>query len=248
MIGHVAYNFAFIFFFNKSPFKFTAKFMNSHSLMQSLFASKHCKLRQSLTTRFFFSISDRMLMLQYSKHGECILQEIGAAFRGEHQPDLEIICDGSKNTLRAHKLVLAAASPLIRSVSLPSACDFNLIIICFSSYNRTILEDTPCHLNDGLTTIHFPDIHISFFRLLLDFLYSGQTYVPVHELEQLQDLLALLQIKPNIWRSGDSKKDIVNSKSCIKLILALSKSAGVSCQTSFERAHRNRILLCKSTP
>ncbi|KAL7049954.1 hypothetical protein ACKWTF_003913 [Chironomus riparius] len=129
-----------------------------------------------------------MLMLQYSKHGECILQEIGAAFRGEHPADLEIICDGSKTTLRAHKLVLAAASPLI----------------------RTILEDTPCHLNDGHTTIHFPDIHISFFRMLLDFLYSGQTFVPVDELEQLQDLLALLQIKPNIWRSGDSKKDIVN--------------------------------------
>lgn len=53
-------------------------------------------------------------MLQYSKHGECILQEIGAAQRGEHQYDLEIICDGSKSTLRAHKLVLAAASPLIR--------------------------------------------------------------------------------------------------------------------------------------
>ena len=55
-------------------------------------------------------------MLQYSKHGECILQEIGAAFRGEHQADLEIICDGSKSSLRAHKLVLAAASPLIRSI------------------------------------------------------------------------------------------------------------------------------------
>ncbi|KAG5679233.1 hypothetical protein PVAND_008813 [Polypedilum vanderplanki] len=134
--------------------------------------------------------AERMLMLQYSKHGECILQEIGAAFRGEHPADLEIICDGSKNTLRAHKLVLAAASPLI----------------------RTILEDAPCHhLNDGTTTIHFPDIHISFFRMLLDFLYSGQTFVPVDELEQLQDLLALLQIKPNIWRSGDSKKDIVNN-------------------------------------
>jgi hypothetical protein len=58
-------------------------------------------------------------MLQYSKHGECILQEIGAAFRGEHPADLAIICDGSKTKLRAHKLVLAAASPLIRSVLQP---------------------------------------------------------------------------------------------------------------------------------
>lgn len=52
-------------------------------------------------------------MLHYSKHGECILQEIGAAFRGEHPSDLLLVCEG-KETLKAHKLVLAAASPLIR--------------------------------------------------------------------------------------------------------------------------------------
>lgn len=59
-----------------------------------------------------------MLMLQYSKHGECILQEIGAAFRGEHASDLVIICEG-KETLQAHRLVLAAASPLIRYLFYP---------------------------------------------------------------------------------------------------------------------------------
>lgn len=74
-------------------------------------------------------------------------------------------------------------------------------------FNRMLLEDSTSYHTDGLTTIHFPDIHINFFRLLLDFLYSGQTYVPVDDLEQLQDLLALLQIKPNIWRSGDNKKE-----------------------------------------
>lgn len=54
-----------------------------------------------------------MLMLQYSKHGECILQEIGAAFRGEHPTDLLIVLNNNVK-LEAHKLVLAAASPLIR--------------------------------------------------------------------------------------------------------------------------------------
>lgn len=54
-----------------------------------------------------------MLMLQYSKHGECILKEIGAAFRGEYPTDLTIVC-ANKVTLYAHKLVLAAASPFIR--------------------------------------------------------------------------------------------------------------------------------------
>lgn len=62
---------------------------------------------------FNFLVAERMLMLHYSKHGECILQEIGAAFRGEHPSDLLLVCEG-KETLKAHKLVLAAASPLIR--------------------------------------------------------------------------------------------------------------------------------------
>lgn len=59
------------------------------------------------------SFAVRMLMLHYSKHGECILQEIGAAFRGEHPADLLLICN-DRETLQAHRLVLAAASPLIR--------------------------------------------------------------------------------------------------------------------------------------
>lgn len=130
-----------------------------------------------------------MLMLHYSKHGECILQEIGAAFRGEHATDLLLICDG-KETVRAHKLVLAAASPLI----------------------RMILEETP--VLDGVTTVYFPDVQVCYFRLLLDFLYSGQVYVrSVEEYHHLQDLLALLQIKASIWKNSDGSNDNESHKS-----------------------------------
>lgn len=120
-------------------------------------------------------------MLQYSKHGECILQEIGAAFRGEHQADLRLVCD-NRETLQAHKLVLAAASPLVKK----------------------ILEETP--QIECATTIHFPDVEAKYFRLLLDFLYSGQTCVPANEVEYLHDLLALLQIKPGVWRTDDKNE------------------------------------------
>ncbi|XP_053672932.1 transcription factor Ken 1 [Anopheles nili] len=130
----------------------------------------------------------RMLMLHYSKHGECILQEIGAAFRGEHATDLLLICEG-KETVRAHKLVLAAASPLI----------------------RMILEETP--MLEGETTVYFPDVQVCYFRLLLDFLYSGQVYVPANEVHHLQDLLALLQIKPSIWKNTDCANDSESQKS-----------------------------------
>lgn len=125
-------------------------------------------------------------MLQYSKHGECILQEIGAAFRGEHPADLRLVCD-NRETLQAHKLVLAAASPLV----------------------KMILEEVP--QIECATTIHFPDVEAKYFRLLLDFLYSGQTCVPANEVEYLHDLLALLQIKPGVWRTDD-KNELGQSK------------------------------------
>ncbi|XP_055706201.1 transcription factor Ken 1 isoform X1 [Phlebotomus papatasi] len=128
--------------------------------------------------------TDRMLMLQYSKHGECILQEIGAAFRGEHPADLLLICEG-RETLRAHKLVLAAASPLV----------------------KRLLEETPTI--ESVTTVHFPDVQAKYFRLLMDFLYSGQTCVPANEVEHLHDLLALLQIKPGVWRTDDKTELVI---------------------------------------
>ncbi|KAM8712554.1 hypothetical protein ACLKA7_012968 [Drosophila subpalustris] len=120
-----------------------------------------------------------MLMLQYSKHGECILKEIGAAFRGEHPADLTIVCE-NKVKLHAHKLVLAAASPLIRN----------------------LLEDT--HLSDCTTTVYFPDVNATYFKFLLDFLYSGQTCITSRDVNYLHDLLLLLQIKSDSWKTTDS--------------------------------------------
>lgn len=122
----------------------------------------------------------RMLMLQYSKHGECILKEIKAAFRGEHPADLLIVCE-NKVTLHAHKLVLAAASPLI----------------------RMLLEET--QFLDCTTTVYFPDVNANYFRSLLDFLYSGQTCIPSNDINYLHDLLLLLQIKSDYLKTCDSQ-------------------------------------------
>ncbi|XP_059622381.1 transcription factor Ken 1 isoform X2 [Phlebotomus argentipes] len=146
---------------------------NPHSQQES--HNKFIKLDYKRNYPYY---TDRMLMLYYRQHGECILQEIGAAFRGEHPADLLLICEG-RETLRAHKLVLAAASPLV----------------------KRLLEETPSI--ESVTTVHFPDVQAKYFRLLLDFLYSGQTCVPANEVEHLHDLLALLQIKPGVWRTDD---------------------------------------------
>lgn len=66
-----------------------------------------------------------------------------------------------------------------------------------------LLEEVP--VVDVVTTVHFPDVGASYFRSLLDFLYSGQTCVPANDVEHLHDLLDLLQIKPGVWRT--SSKD-----------------------------------------
>ncbi|XP_050095784.1 transcription factor Ken 2-like [Anopheles aquasalis] len=158
----------------------------------------------------------RMLMLHYSKHGECILQEIGAAFRGEHATDLLLICDG-KETVRAHKLVLAAASPLI----------------------RMILEETP--VLEGETTVYFPDVQVCYFRLLLDFLYSGQVYVPASEVRHLQDLLALLQIKPSIWKNSESSNDRGMQKSAP--LVDINRNEGLGSNDRRQRRAKSQDLL-----
>lgn len=64
-----------------------------------------------------------------------------------------------------------------------------------------ILEDTP--IVEGITTVHFPDVQASYFKMLLDFLYSGETYVPANEVDYVYELLALLEIKSNVLRSGN---------------------------------------------
>lgn len=70
-----------------------------------------------------------------------------------------------------------------------------------------LLEEVP--VVEGITTVHFPDVEATYFRSLLDFLYSGQTCVPATDVEHLHDLLDLLQIKPGVWRTGN--KDGQNS-------------------------------------
>lgn len=78
-----------------------------------------------------------LLTLHYGKHRACIQQELAAARRGAHPTDLTVICDSgidfgssrgdehpdviqrgrveeTRVVLQAHRLVLAAASPLIR--------------------------------------------------------------------------------------------------------------------------------------
>lgn len=69
-------------------------------------------------------------------------------------------------------------------------------------FSRNLLEDT--HIADCTTTVYFPDVNATYFKFLLDFLYSGQTCITSRDVNYLHDLLLLLQIKSDSWKTTDS--------------------------------------------
>lgn len=96
------------------------------------------------------------LTLHYGKHHIALIDEIRSWFDGECFADVDLVCEG-KETLKAHRLVLASSSPLIKQV----------------------LEETPPIENP--VTIQFPGVRASDMRLLLHFLYTGEAYVQVNQ-------------------------------------------------------------------
>lgn len=71
-------------------------------------------------------MGEGLLTLTYGKHHACILNEVGAAWRGARYSDLVLVCDDAV-PLAAHRIVMAAASPLIRYGP------FLLCSICFKT-------------------------------------------------------------------------------------------------------------------
>lgn len=55
-----------------------------------------------------------------------------------------------------------------------------------------------------MTTVYFPDVNATYFKFLLDFLYSGQTCITSRDVNYLHDLLLLLQIKSDNWKTTDT--------------------------------------------
>ncbi|KAL1492978.1 hypothetical protein ABEB36_011130 [Hypothenemus hampei] len=125
--------------------------------------------------------SHGLLTLHYGKHHATIVDEIKTCFASENYADLTFICD-DKSTLSAHKLIMATASPLVR---------------------RILGESV--HAN-GPSVVLLPGIKSCHLKHLLDFLYNGQACIKSSELESLQELFELLQIKPDVWQSSNSEE------------------------------------------
>ncbi|XP_014241449.1 transcription factor Ken [Cimex lectularius] len=119
-----------------------------------------------------------LLTLHYGKHHTSVVDEVRRWFEVEAHADVHLICQGGN--LRAHRLILASASPLI------------------------------CRLLQGLieptVTIQLPDIKASHMKNMLDFLYTGQTCVQPTEISSMVELFELLEIKSELWE--DKAKEV----------------------------------------
>ncbi|KAK9889507.1 hypothetical protein WA026_004788 [Henosepilachna vigintioctopunctata] len=69
---------------------------------------------------------------------------------------------------------------------------------------RRILGES-VHSN-GPSVVLIPGIKSSHLRHLLDFLYNGQACIKLNELNCIQELFELLQIKPDVWQSSTSEE------------------------------------------
>ncbi|XP_050313630.1 transcription factor Ken 1 [Anthonomus grandis grandis] len=126
--------------------------------------------------------SHGLLTLHYGKHHATIVDEVKTCFASENYADLTFICD-DKSTLSAHKLVMATASPLVRQILGESVHAY------------------------GPSVVLLPGIKSCHLRHLLDFLYNGQACIKSNELENIQELFELLQIRSDVWRQSSSSEE-----------------------------------------
>lgn len=93
------------------------------------------------------------LTLHYGNHHVYLMAEIQQA--GDEHSDMELMCEQGV-TIRAHSLVLASVSPLVR---------------------RLLKEDNICMYHN--LVLQFPEIKETHMKTVLDFIYSGQASVLV---------------------------------------------------------------------
>jgi len=93
------------------------------------------------------------LTLHYGNHHVYLMAEIQQS--GDEHSDMELMCEQGA-TIRAHSLVLASVSPLVR---------------------RLLKEDNVCMYHN--LVLQFPEIKEVHMKTVLDFIYTGQASVLV---------------------------------------------------------------------
>lgn len=100
--------------------------------------------------------SSGLLTLHYGKHNISLIEEIRQWFLCDTFADMTIICEKGQ-LVRGHRLVLAAASPLV----------------------KRLLEESDIS-SENAVVIQMPDVKESHMKTVLTFLYTGQVNVEVN--------------------------------------------------------------------
>ncbi|XP_051169636.1 transcription factor Ken 2 isoform X1 [Leptopilina boulardi] len=119
---------------------------------------------------------DGLLTLHYGKHPATLAAEVGAWYSGDRHVDVTLACDDG-SVVKAHRVVLAAASPLLANLLRNPALDH---------------------------VVHFSGVRKSQLSHLLEFLYNGEALIPSTELTPLRELFELLQIKSELFEPNQS--------------------------------------------
>jgi len=100
--------------------------------------------------------SSGLLTLHYGKHNLSLIDEIRQWYICDTFADMTIICEKGQS-VKAHRLVLASASPLV----------------------KRLLEDNDTTLFTNNVVLQLPDIKKSHMKIVLTFLYTGEVNVEV---------------------------------------------------------------------
>jgi hypothetical protein len=135
---------------------------------------------------------DGLLTLHYGKHPATLAAEVGAWYSGDRHVDVTLACDDG-SVVRAHRVVLAAASPLLASLLRNPALDH---VVHLSGVRKTQLSH------------------------LLEFLYNGEALIPVssavvstptsssaHEFSKFSKCLRVARIEGRGEGKGTNGKD-----------------------------------------
>ncbi|XP_014214462.1 transcription factor Ken isoform X2 [Copidosoma floridanum] len=123
---------------------------------------------------------DGRLKLSYDSHLETVAAELGSWYAWDCHVDVSLACDDG-SLIRAHRVVLAAASPLLASL-----------------LSNTSLEHV----------VHLVGVRRIQVVHLLEFLYNGEALIPSSELRPLRELFELLQIKPELYEPSQSQSSV----------------------------------------
>ncbi|XP_050600574.1 transcription factor Ken 2 isoform X3 [Bombus affinis] len=137
----------------------------------SVYLGRVCATTYQLESARLTMYTDGLLTLHYGKHPATLAAEVGAWYTGDRHVDVTLACDDG-SVVKAHRVVLAAASPLLASLLRNPALDH---VVHLSGVRKTQLTH------------------------LLEFLYNGEALIPSTELTPLRELFELLQIKSELF-------------------------------------------------